>query len=178
MKRLAGKLISWFGLAVLFLLPLFGWISAEPAHYQDAEGLFSVLLPDGWQADDSGYMGQGVVLKGPAGTSGAQPVVHLLHEEKGVVTLDERWYAHLGRLRYDLTRVNILSMENREESDPPHFQATYTWREGEEGRKALSRITLFGDRLFLVTASAPEEEFEALLPLFLAVQDSLRAGGR
>ena len=178
MKKLAGKLVTWFALALLFLLPLFGWISAEPARYQDAEGFFSLLLPEGWQADDSAYMGQGVMMKGPPGPAGVQPAIHLLHEEKGIVTLDERWYAHLGRLRYDLTRVNILSMENREENEPPHYQAIYTWVEGEERRKALGRMTLFGDRLFLVTAGAPEAQFEELLPLFLSVQDSLRTGQR
>jgi len=176
MRRLALKALSGVVLGFLFLLPFFGWIAADPAPYHDPGGNFSVLMPEGWTADDSGHAGRGVVMKGPAGPGGSQPALQLTYEPAGIVSLDEMWYAHLGRLRYDLSRVNIVTMENREEDSPPHYQAVYTWQEGDVTRKALSRMTFFDDRFYLMTASSVEGDFDALRPLFENVLGSLKPG--
>jgi len=167
-----------FGLALtaLFLLPFFNWIGAEPVPYRDPEGAFSIDTPEGWKADDSGYMGKGVVMKGPAGPAGIEPVIHLLHEGAGIVTLDVLWHTHLGRLRYELDRVKFQSLDDFEEAEPPFSQARYTYGGGGVSYEVITRALMHDKRFYLLTATSPVGEFEGLLPLFRATFDSMRPG--
>jgi hypothetical protein len=176
MKWILGKTLFGMVLALLFLLPFFGWISAEPVPYRDPEGFFAVVPPDGWKTDDSGYMGQGVIIKGPAGKAGTEPVVHLIHEPSGIVTLDVQWHTKLGQIRYDLDRVKFLGLEDHEDLDPPYSQAKYSYVEGEKTFLAMVRLYRHRERFYLLTASAPEGEFEGLSPLFRSVFDSFSPG--
>jgi len=175
--RLLGKILFGLVLTILFLLPLFSWIAAEPAPYSDPEEFFTIDIPNGWKADDSGHMGKGVIMKGPAGPAGMEPIIHLLHEPAGVVTLDVQWPTHLGRLRYELEKVKFLKLEDFEKDVPPFSQAHYSYAEGGKAFQALTRMFLSGERFFLITAAAPEGEFDGLQPLFQRTFDSLSPGG-
>lgn len=175
MKTLS-KCLAGVVLTLLFLLPLFSWISAEPVRYEDAEGHFTILSPQGWKTDDSGHMGPGVIMKGPAGPSGVEPVIHLTHEPTGIVTLDVMWHTHLGRIRYDLERVQFKGLEDFEEHDPPYYQARYSFTAGESTQEAFARMVRIGERFYLLTATATEGEFEQLDKLFNEIFDSLRPG--
>jgi len=174
--RWIWKVLFGLALTALFLLPFFSWIGAEPVPYRDPGGIFSIDTPEGWKADDSGYMGKGVVMKGPAGPAGIEPVIHLLHEGAGIVTLDVLWHTHLGRLRYDLERVKFQSLKDFEEESPPFSQARYTYGDGDVNYKAITRALMHNERFFLLTAASPAGEFEGLLPLFTATFDSMRPG--
>ena len=176
MKKILGKALFGLVLAILFLLPFFGWISAEPVPFKDPEGFFSVTPPDGWKTDDSGYMGKGVVMKGPAGKAGIEPVVHMTHQPSGIVTLDVQWHTRLGQIRYDLERVRFQGLEDHEDHDPPYSQAKYSYVENDRTYLAMMRLYKHADRFFLFTAAAPEEEFDGLSAAFLFVFDSFRPG--
>jgi hypothetical protein len=168
------KLIVIGGAAFVFVLPFFGHLAAEPVSFHDEKTGFSILVPDGWKTDDSGHMGEGVILKGSSGTAGLEPAVVLTHELTGIVTLDVMWHTRLGQIRYDLTWVQFRSLEDHEASDPPHYQATYSYRDGDISFLALIRMVHHGDRFFQMSAAAPEGEFEALRPLFISTFDSLK----
>ena len=176
MTRVLGKVFSGAGLSILFLLPFFGFISAEPVPYRDPGGIFSVNVPEGWSTDDSGHMGPGVVMKGPAGEAGVDPVMHLLHEKAGIVTLDVQWPAYLGRIRYEREKVKFVKLEDFDEAKPPFSQARYSFVEGGRSYGAFSRMFLSGGRFYLITATAPEEDFDTFLPLFRSTFDSFRPG--
>jgi len=176
MKKLIGKTLFGLLLTALFLLPFFGWISAEPVPYTDPDGFFTVVPPDGWKTDDSSYMGQGVVMRGPAGEGGTEPVIQLIHEPSGIVTLDVQWHTRLGQIRYDLQRVKFLGLEDHEDLSPPYSQAKYSYVDGEKNFKALIRLYKHEDRFYLFTAASPEDEFEGLTTVFLSVFDSFRPG--
>ena len=160
----------------LFLLPLFGWLAAEPTPYRDPGGLFSFTPPEGWATDDSGHMGPGLVAKGPAGAGGAEPLIHLTHEPAGIVTLDVRWATLLGQMRFDLERLRYLSLEEHEDAKPPYAQALYSYWRGEQEFVSLSRLVLANERFYHLTAVAPAEVFTSLHPVFLACFDTFRVG--
>jgi hypothetical protein len=121
-------------------------------------------------------MGKGVIMKGPAGEAGVEPVVHMIHQPSGIVTLDVQWHTRLGQVRYDRERVKFQGLEDHEDQDPPFSQAKFSYVEGERSFVALMRLYKHGDRFFLFTAAAPEEEFGALSALFLSVFESFRPG--
>jgi hypothetical protein len=177
MSRAAKKAFLGVVLAGLFLLPFFSWLAAEPAPYRDPDGLFTIVPPNGWKNDDSGHMGKGVVMKGPAGESGIEPVVHLICEPAGIVTLDVMWHTRLGQIRYDLQRVKFISLEDHEDESPPYSQARYSYRDQDRTYLADIRLVMHDKRFFFMTAVAPEEEFETNFPAFKAVFDSFRPGG-
>jgi hypothetical protein len=176
MKKVIGKILFRAALAVLFLLPFFGWLGAEPVPFKDPEGFFTVTPPDGWKTDDSGYMGKGVVMKGPAGAAGVEPVVHMIHQPSGIVTLDVQWHTRLGQIRYDRERVKFMGLEDHEDLNPPYSQAKFSYVEAERTYISFMRLYKHEDRFFLFTAAAPEEEFEGLATAFLSVFDSFRPG--
>ena len=176
MTRVLGKVFFGAGLSFLFLLPFFGFLSAEPVPYRDPGGIFSVNVPEGWSTDDSGHMGPGVVMKGPAGEAGVDPVMHLLHEKAGIVTLDVQWPAYLGRIRYEREKVKFVKLEDFDEAKPPFSEARYSFVDGGRTYGALSRMFLSGGRFFLITATAPEGEFDEFLPLFRSTFNSLLPG--
>ena len=171
-KRLLATLVC----LGLFLLPLFGWLAAEPTPYRDPAGLFTFTPPDGWPADDSGHMGPGLVAKGPADTAGIEPLIHLTHEGAGKVPLDVRWQTLLGQMRFDFERLRYLSLEEHEEATPPYMQALYSYRRGEQEIVSLSRLVLAGGRFYHLTAVASADSFTELHPTFLAAFDTLRIG--
>jgi hypothetical protein len=177
MNRAAKKVLFGAVLAGLFLLPFFSWLSAEPIPYRDPDGLFTVVPPSGWKNDDSGHMGKGVVMKGPAGESGIEPVVLLTYETAGIVTIDVMWHTRLGQLRYDLQSVKFRSLEDHEDKSPPYDQARYSYRDQDRTYLADIRLVMHDKRFFFMTAVAPEEEFETNFPAFKAVFDSFRPGG-
>ena len=176
MKRILGKTLFGMVLTLLFLLPFFGWISAEPVPHRDPDGFFTIIPPDGWKTDDSGYMGQGVIMKGPAGKAGMEPVVLLIHEPSGIVTLEVQWHTKLGQIRYELDRVKFLGLEDHEDLDPPFSQAKYSYMEGEKTFLSMIRLYKHRDRFYFLTASSPEEEFEGFSALFLSVFNSFTPG--
>lgn len=173
-KRLLAALVS----VGLFLLPLFGWLAAEPTPYRDPAGHFSLTPPDGWSTDDSGHMGPGLVAKGPADASGVEPLIHLTHEPAGIVTLDVRWQTLLGQMRFDQERLKYLSIEEHPEATPPYAQALYAYQRGPQQFVALTRLVLADGRFFQITGAASEAVFPDLHPAFLAAFDSLRPGGK
>ncbi len=177
MSRAAKKTFFGMVLAGLFLLPFFSWLAAEPVPYRDPDGLFSIVPPNGWKHDDSGHMGKGVVMKGPAGESGSEPVVSLICEPTGIVTLDVMWHTRLGQIRYDLQRVRFQSLEDHEDESPPYYQARYSYRDQDRSYLADVRLVMHEKNFFFMTAVAPEEEFERHSPVFQAVFASLRPGG-
>jgi len=160
----------------LFLLPLFGWLAAEPTPYRDPGGLFAFTPPEGWATDDSGHMGPGLIAKGPADAAGVEPLIHLTHEAAGIVTLDVRWQTLLGQMRFDFERLRYLSLEEHEEAKPPYMQALYSYGRADQEFVALSRLVLSGGRFYHLTAVAPAEAFTPLHPVFLAAFDTLRIG--
>jgi hypothetical protein len=162
----------------LFLLPLFGWIAAEPTPYRDPGGLFAFTPPDGWSVDDSGHMGPGLVAKGPADAAGDEPLIHLTHEPAGKVPLDVRWQTLLGQMRFDYDRMRYLSLEEHEEAKPPYMQALYSYTSGGKEMVALTRVVLAQDRFFQITAVAAADDFEGLHQTFLAALETLRVGGK
>lgn len=169
-RRLLAAAVSGF----LFLLPLFGWLAAEPTPYRDPGGLFTFTPPDGWPADDSGHMGPGLVAKGPADAAGVESLIHLTHEGAGKVPLDVRWQTLLGQMRFDFERLRYLSLEEHEEATPPYMQALYSYRRGEQEIVSLSRMVLAGGRFYHLTAVASADSFTGLHPTFLAAFDTLR----
>ena len=176
-QRAVKKALFAAFLGGLFLVPFFSWIAAGPVPYHDGEGFFSIVPPEGWKTDDSGHMGPGVVIKGPAGPSGIEPVVHLLHQPSGIVTLDVQWLTRLGQIRFDLESVRFLSLEDHETADPPYYQARYSYMEKSLPYHALVRLVKHDDHFYFMTAAAPEGEFEEHLPLLQNVLESFRPGG-
>jgi hypothetical protein len=45
------RLVTFLLFSGLFLLPLLGWLAAEPTPYRDPQGAFTFTPPDGWVAD-------------------------------------------------------------------------------------------------------------------------------
>jgi len=173
-KRLFSSLI--FG--GLFLLPFFAYLAAEPTPYRDPAGLFTITPPDGWVTDDSEHMGPGLVAKGPADAAGNEPLIHLTHEAAGIVPLEMRWQAILGQLRFDTERLKYLAIEEHPDATPPYAQAAYSYQRGSQKFLALTRLVLAQGRFYLLTAAAPEGEFEPLQPALAASFDSLHIGGK
>jgi len=171
-RRLFATLI--FG--GLFLLPLFGWLAAEPTPYKDPAGHFTITPPDGWSTDDSGHMGPGLVATGPADAAGNKPLFHLTHEPAGIVTLEVRWQTLLGQLRFDSERVRFLAIAEHPEATPPYAQSIYLFQRGDQGYQALIRLVLAEGRFFQMTAAVTEDEFDLLHPSLVAAFDSLRTG--
>jgi len=176
--RWSRRLFCALSVGGLFLLPFFGWLAAEPTPYVDPAGLFTFTPPDGWSADDSGHMGPGLVAKGPANASGAEPLIHLMHEAAGIVTLEVRWQTLLGQLRFDSERVRFLAIAEHPDAVPPYAQAVYLFQRGGQGYQALIRLVLAKGRFYQMTFAGTEEDFEALYPALTASFDSLRAGGK
>jgi len=177
MKRLLGKGLFGAVLTALFLMPFFSWISAEPVRYQDTEGLFTIRIPEGWTAEESNFMGKGVIMKQADREDGQGPLFHLVNEAAGVVTLDVYWHTHLGRLRYDLEKVKFQGLEDHEDQSPPYYDARYSFSEGEIRKRAIVRLVMIDQRFYLMTGAALEEEFEELEPLFLKTFRSLQVKG-
>jgi len=171
-KRLLVVLVS----VGLFLLPLFGWLAAEPTPYRDPAGLFAITPPDGWSTDNSEHMGPGLVAKGPANAAGTEPLIHLTHEAAGIVTLEVRWQTLLGQLRFDSERVRFLAIAEHPDADPPYAQSVYLFQRGGQGYQALIRLVLAKGRFYQMTFAGTEEEFELLYPTLVAAFDSLRIG--
>jgi hypothetical protein len=171
-----ARLLTALACGGLFLLPLFGWLAAEPTPYRDPAGLFAFTPPDAWVADDSGHMGPGLVAKGPPDASGAEPLIHLTHEPAGRVTLEVRWQTLLGQMRFDNERLKFLAIEEHPDAVPPYAQASYSYQRGDQKHLAITRLVLAEQRFFELTATAPEAEFEALQPVLVAAFDSLRVG--
>jgi hypothetical protein len=174
--RWTRRLLTAFVAGTLFLLPLFGWLAAEPTPYRDPGGAFSITPPDGWSTDDSGHMGPGLVAKGPADASGAEPLIHLTHEPAGIVTLEVRWQTLLGQMRFDNERVRFITIDEHPDAVPPYAQSIYLFRRGERGFQALTRLVLANGRFYQMTAAVAEEDFDLLYPALLASFDSLRVG--
>jgi len=172
--RCARRLFATLVFSGLFLLPLFGWLSAEPTPYRDPAGFFSFTPPDGWSVDDSGHMGPGLVAKGPAGEGGVEPLIHLTHEPAGIVTLEVRWQTLLGQMRFDNERLKFLALKEEEEAKPPFGQAVYVYQRGDKSYQAVTRLVLAKSRFYQLTAVAPESEFFDLFPTMTAAFDSLR----
>jgi hypothetical protein len=176
MRKPPGRIFFGLALTALFLLPLRGGVGAEQKPFEDPEGFFTVILPDGWTVEDSGYMGKGVIMKGPAGKGGGQPAVSVIHEPSGILALDVQWHTRLGQIRYDLERVRFLGLEDHEDRNPPYSHAKYSYVSGAQNFVAMVRLYKHDSRFFLFSASAPEEEFESLAATFMAVFDSFRPG--
>lgn len=174
--RWTKRLLVALTLVGLFLLPLFGWLAAEPAPYSDPAGYFSFEPPPGWTTDDSGHMGPGLVAKGPADASGSEPVLHLMHEAAGIVTLEVRWQTLLGQMRFENDRLKFLAIEEHPDAVPPYAQSVYVFRRGDQDYQALTRLVLAKNRFFQMTAAAPERDFDVLYPALVAAFDSLKTG--
>jgi hypothetical protein len=174
--RWSRRLLATLGVGGLFLLPLFGWLAAEPTPYRDPAGNFTFTPPDGWSTDDSGHMGPGLVAKGPADAAGAEPLIHLTHEPAGIVTLEVRWQTLLGQLRFDYERVRFLAIAEQPDADPPYAQSVYLFQRGGQSYQALIRLVLAKGRFYQMTFAGTEEEFELLYPALIASFDSLRTG--
>ena len=171
-KRLLATLVC----LGLFLLPLFGWLAAEPTPYRDPGGLFTFTPPDGWTTDDSGHMGPGLVATGPADAAGAEPLIHLTHEGAGKVPLDVRWQTLLGQMRFDNERLRFLAIEEHPDAKPPYAQTIYLFKRGDRGYQALTRLVLARGRFYQMTAAIPEDDFDQLYPAVVATFDSLGTG--
>jgi len=174
MRRLFATAVFGF----LFLLPLFGWLAAEPTPYRDPAGFFAFTPPEGWATDDSGHMGPGLVAKGPAGAAGAEPLIHLTHEPAGIVTLEVRWQTLVGQMRFDNERMRFLTFEEHPDASPPYAQSIYIYQRGGRGYQALTRLVLAKGRFYQITAAIPEEEFDLLHPSIVAAFDSLKVEAR
>lgn len=174
MSRAVGR--GFFGAVVLalFLMPFFSWISAEVMSFEDPEGRYSIGIPEGWKAEESTFMGKGVIMERAGGDGEKGPFIQLTSEETGVVTIDVYWHTHLGRLRYDLSKVKFLDMENHEDEKPPWYQARYSYSEGEVQHTAAVRLVMAGERFYLMTGTSAEASFEKFAPLFTKTFDSLQ----
>lgn len=177
MKRVIGKGVFGAIVTALFLLPFFSWISAEVMRYEDPDGIYTIGIPEGWKAEESSFMGKGVIMEQAGGDGASGPIFQLLNEEAGVVTVDVYWHTHLGRLRYDLSSVRFHGLEDHEDEEPPWFQARYSFAEGEGRKKAVIRLVMAEKRFFLMTGTADEEAFEGLDPLFVKTFDTLTVKG-
>jgi hypothetical protein len=176
LARWSRRLVSALVVGALFLLPLFGWLAAEPTPYTDPAGFFSITPPEGWATDDSGHMGPGLVAKGAPDAAGGEPLLHLTHEPAGIVTLEVRWQTLLGQLRFDTERLKYLAIEEHPDATPPYAQTAYSYQRGDQKFLALTRLVLARGRFYLMTATVPEAEFEPLKAALVASFDSLRIG--
>ena len=178
LERWSRRLLSALLFGSLFLLPFFGFLAAEPSPYKDPAGQFAITPPDGWLVDDSGHMGPGLVAKGPAGATGAEPLIHLTHEAAGIVTLEVRWQTLLGQMRFDNERQRFLAIEEHPDATPPYAQSIYIYQRGGQGYQAVTRLVLARGRFYQMTGVALESEFHELYPALIASFDSLRFGGK
>ena len=176
--RWSRRLLATLVFGGLFLLPLFGWLAAEPTPYSDPAGHFSLTPPEGWATDDSGHMGPGLVAKGPAGAGGEVPLLHLTHEPAGIVTLEVRWQTLLGQMRYDNERMRFIAIEEHPDASPPFAQSIYLYQRGGRGYQALTRLVLAKGRFYQLTAAIPEDDFDLLYPALVASFDSLKTGAK
>jgi hypothetical protein len=175
--RWARRLVAALAVGGLFLLPLFGWLAAEPVPYVAPGGLFMFTPPEGWVLDDSGHMGPGLVAKGPAGPGGVEPLIHLTHEPSGIVTHEVRWQTLLGQMRFDYERLKFLAIKEQPDAVPVYGQAVYVYQRGNQSYQAVTRLVLANGRFYEMTAVALESEFFDLYPALVASFDSLRPGG-
>ena len=173
MSRAVGRGLFGAVVLALFLMPFFSWISAEVMRYEDPEGRYGIGIPEGWAAEESTFMGKGVVMEQAGGDGQKGPIIQLLSEEAGVVTIDVYWHTHLGRLRYDLAKVKFHGLENHEDALPPWYQARYSYSEGEVRHMAVVRLVMAAGRFYLMTGSSPETTFEEFDPLYVKTFDSL-----
>ncbi len=174
--RWSRRLLSTLIFGGLFLLPLFGWLAAEPTPYRDPAGFFTFTPPEGWSTDDSGHMGPGLVAKGPADAAGTEPPIHMTHEAAGIVTLEVHWQTLLGQMRFDNERVRFLAIEEHPDATPPYAQAIYLHRRGDQDYQALTRLVLARGRFYQLTAAIPEHDFDLLHPVLVAAFESLKIG--
>ena len=177
MRRVLGRGVFGAVVTALFLMPFFSWISAEVMRYEDPEGIYSVGIPEGWKAEESSFMGIGVVMEQAGGDEATGPNIQLFKEAAGVVTIDVYWHTHLGRLRYDLSRVQFQGLEDHEDQDPPWYQARYSYMEGEVRKRAVVRLVMAAESFFLMTGTADEADFEELDPLFVKTFETLKVKG-
>jgi hypothetical protein len=176
--RWSRRVLAALVVGGLFLLPLFGWLAAEPTPYRDPVGFFTITTPDGWSTDDSGHMGPGLVAKGPADAAGIEPLIHLTHEPAGIVTHEVRWQTLLGQMRFDYERLKFLAIKEQTDADPVFGQAIYVYQRGNQSYQAMTRLVLSKGRFYELTAVVPESEFFDLYPALLASFDSLHPGGK
>ena len=176
LARWSRRLVSALVVGALFLLPLFGWLAAEPTPYTDPAGFFSITPPEGWATDDSGHMGPGLVAKGAPDAAGGEPLLHLTHEPAGIVTLEVRWQTLLGQLRFDNERLKFLAIADHPDLIPPHGQTVYVYQRGGQSYQAVTRLVLAGGRFYQMTAASLESDFDTLYPAMTAAFDSLRIG--
>ena len=176
LARWSRRLVSTLVVGALFLLPLFGWLAAEPTPYTDPAGFFSITPPEGWATDDSGHMGPGLVAKGAPDAAGGEPLLHLTHEPAGIVTLEVRWQTLLGQLRFDNERLKFLAIADHPDLVPPHAQTVYVYQRGGQSYQAVTRLVLAGGRFYQMTAASLESDFDTLYPAMTAAFDSLRIG--
>jgi hypothetical protein len=176
--RWTKRLLAALAGVGLFLLPLFGWLAAEPTPYRAPDGLFSFTAPDGWSTDDSGHMGPGLVARGLPSADGVEPLIHLTHEPAGKVTLEVRWQTLVGQMRFDNERMRFMTLEEHPEAVPPYAQTMYLYQRGGQGYQALTRLVLADGRFFEMTAAVPETDFDLLYPTLTAAFDSLRVGAK
>ena len=174
--RWSKRLVVALVIGGLFLLPFFGYLAAEPTPYRDPAGVFSLTPPEGWDTDDSGHMGPGLVAKGPADATGIVPLIHLTHEPAGIVTHEVRWQTLLGQLRFDNERLKFLAIKEEPDANPVYGQTTYVYQRGGQSYQALTRLVLAKGEFFEMTAVAAESEFFDLYPALIAAFDSLRTG--
>jgi hypothetical protein len=116
------------------------------------------------------------VAKGPADAAGTEPLIHLTQEAAGIVTLEVRWQTLLGQMRFDGERLKYLEIEEHPNVQPPYAQAVYSYQRGSLKFLGLTRLVLSQGRFYLLTATAPEGEFELLQPALVTAFDSLRTG--
>lgn len=175
--RWLRRLATAAAAGTLFLLPLFGWLAAEPTPYRDPAGFFTITLPQGWLTDDSGHMGPGLVAKGPPTAGGVEPLIHLTHEPAGKVPHEVRWQTLVGQLRFDNDRLKFQAIKEDPDAVPASAQAVYVYQRGGQSYQAVTRLVLANGRFFELTAVALEADFFDLYPELTAAFDSLRVEG-
>ena len=175
--RWSKRLFATLVFSGLFLLPFFGWLAAEPTPYVDPGGHFTFTPPDGWSTDNSEHMGPGLVAKGPADASGAEPLIHLTHEPAGIVTLEVRWQTLLGQIALR-QRAGAFPRDRGAPGRGPALRAIRVpvTSVAVKSYQALIRLVLLKGRFYQMTFAGTEEDFELLYPTLTASFDSLRIG--
>jgi hypothetical protein len=135
----------------------------KPRVFTDPETLFSLHVPPGWLVDDSGRQGTKVLLFHPAGSPDFRANVNVTVQNLGGLTGDE--FLTLSRLQFKQLSGGI-PMERDEPADRPAGAHLFEWSAplGPLSLRVRQLIAFGGGKAFVLTATAKEQDFAALLP--------------
>lgn len=142
--------------------------------YADPETLFTVQVPPGWALDTSGQSGARAILYHPEVWSGFRSNVNIVVQPLGALTSDE--FLTLTRLQ-----IKQLTGQQHPERDTPSTEPPGGWvieYAANFGASAALRVRqdihCSAGRVFVLTATAPDENFARCASAFHQILHSFR----